>query len=108
MATKAETERSKGIDITAGAVMTVDWEIVGLQGIADRTQREEDALKSLDPVTYEIVRHRLFQAADEGRSTVTRLGADPVVHDAEEVGFFYFTASGDVALAAAGIVWHAA
>lgn len=97
-----------GIDSLAGDLLTVDWDIVRAQGIEPRTEREEAALDELDPVAHEIVRHRLFQIMDEGRSTVARLGADPVVHDAEEVGFFIFTNSGDVASAAAGIVWHAA
>lgn len=97
-----------GSDITRGNIFTVDWDIVNAQGIEPRSEWEERALQTLSPVDHEIVRHRLFQIMDEGRSTVVRLGADPVIHDAEEVGFFYFSASGDVASAAAGIVWHGA
>lgn len=61
---------------------------------------------SVDPINYELFRHALYQALDEGKQTMQRVGVSPVIRDCGEVAYAVYTAEGDLALSATGILFH--
>ena len=61
---------------------------------------------NLDPITYEILRHRLFSILQEGRYAMARVSGSPVATEAKETMTSIYTADGDVVLTAAGVFLH--
>lgn len=51
----------------------------------------------LDPITYEVVQHRLYSINEEGATTIVHASGSPVVH-AMDYNFGIFTADGDLAV----------
>lgn len=51
----------------------------------------------LDPITYEVVQHRLYSINEEGGTTIVHASGSPVVH-ATDYNFGIFTADGDLAV----------
>lgn len=51
----------------------------------------------LDPITYEVVQHRLYSINEEGATTIVHASGSPVVH-ATDYNFAIFTAEGDLAV----------
>ena len=62
--------------------------------------------KELDPVQYEIFRHRLFNILEEGRIAVSMISGSPVVVEGGETMCSFYDASGVPVLTAAGILLH--
>ena len=51
----------------------------------------------IDPITYEVVQHRLYSINEEGATTIVQASGSPVVH-ATDYNFGIFTADGDLAV----------
>lgn len=47
----------------------------------------KDAVASLDPLTYEVVRHRLWSITDEMGETLRRMSGSPIVTEANDFDF---------------------
>lgn len=47
----------------------------------------DDAIAALDPLTYEVVRHRLWSVTDEMGETLKRMSGSPIVTDANDFDF---------------------
>lgn len=47
----------------------------------------QDVIDSLDPLTYEVVRHRLWSVTDEMGETLKRMSGSPIVTDANDFDF---------------------
>lgn len=47
----------------------------------------QEAIDSLDPLTYEVVRHRLWSVTDEMGETLKRMSGSPIVTDANDFDF---------------------
>ncbi|MBI4495166.1 MAG: hydantoinase B/oxoprolinase family protein [Chloroflexi bacterium] len=60
----------------------------------------------LDPVTFEILRHRLWQVTDEMAVALSRVSGSPVTTDAGDYAVAIFTARGDVAVVGSGAPLH--
>ena len=60
----------------------------------------------LDPVQYEIFRHRLFNILEEGRIAVGMVSGSPVVVEGGETMCSFYDADGLPILAAAGVLLH--
>ena len=52
---------------------------------------------TLDPVTYEVISHRLWTINDEGSTTIVHASGSPVVH-ATDYNFAIYTPGGDLAV----------
>ena len=52
--------------------------------VHDVTQEQIDAL---DPLTYEVVRHRLWSVTDEMGEALKRMSGSPIVIDANDFDF---------------------
>lgn len=52
---------------------------------------------ALDPVTYEIIKHRLWSINDEGSTTIVHASGSPVVH-ATDYNFALYSGEGDLAV----------
>ncbi|MCW2998280.1 MAG: hydantoinase B/oxoprolinase family protein [Solirubrobacterales bacterium] len=52
---------------------------------------------TLDPVTYEVINHRLWSINDEGSTTIVHASGSPVVH-ATDYNFALYTGDGDLAM----------
>ncbi len=62
--------------------------------------------EQLDPVKYEIFRHRLFNILEEGRIAIQQVSGSPVVVEGGECMCSFYTAEGTVILTAAGLLLH--
>lgn len=62
--------------------------------------------KALDPVQYEIFRHRLFNILEEGRIAVGMVSGSPVVVEGGETMCSFYDANGVPILTAAGVLLH--
>jgi len=51
----------------------------------------------LDPVTFEVVSHRLYSINEEGATTIVHASGSPVVH-ATDYNFAIYTAAGEIAV----------
>src|SRR5581483_10951142 len=60
----------------------------------------------LDPITYQVVRHRLWAIADEMALSLIRTAGNPSIVEARDFMIGLYTAEGDVALAGWGINRH--
>lgn len=65
-----------------------------------------EAIKTIDPVKYEIFKHRLYHLLDEARETVKKLGSSTVIRDTGEIITGVYTAAGDLALCSSTIFLH--
>ncbi|QUH03782.1 hydantoinase B/oxoprolinase family protein [Saccharopolyspora erythraea] len=55
------------------------------------------ASDAIDPVTYEVIRHKLWSINTEGATTVEHVSGSPVVH-ATDYNFGIYTASGEMSI----------
>ncbi len=53
--------------------------------------------KELDPITYEVIRHRLWSINQEGSTTIMHASGSPVVH-ATDYNFGIYMPNGDIAV----------
>lgn len=60
-------------------------------------RKEPEAVGSIDPVTFEVLRHRLWSINEEGSSTLMHASGSPVVHGSD-YNFSIYTANGDIAV----------
>ncbi|HLE82401.1 MAG TPA: hydantoinase B/oxoprolinase family protein, partial [Dehalococcoidia bacterium] len=70
------------------------------------TERELQGMEGMDPVDLEIFGHKLDSIVDEGRAIIMNVGMAEGLH-AGDVGVSVFTARGDMAAMATGVVMHA-
>jgi N-methylhydantoinase B len=56
-----------------------------------------DTPHAVDPVTFEVIRHKLWSINSEGATTVEHVSGSPVVH-ATDYNFGIYTAAGEMAI----------
>jgi N-methylhydantoinase B len=61
---------------------------------------------SVDPVTYEIIRHRLWQILDEAAITLKRVSGSPITTEAQDFNVSIFRDNGDILSGGWGVFWH--
>ncbi|MDP2954767.1 MAG: hydantoinase B/oxoprolinase family protein, partial [Chloroflexota bacterium] len=62
--------------------------------------------ESLDPIKYEIFRHRLFSILEEGRATIGMVSGSPAIVEGGECMLSFYDAEGRLILCAGGILFH--
>ncbi|MBI4334336.1 MAG: hydantoinase B/oxoprolinase family protein [Chloroflexi bacterium] len=62
--------------------------------------------ENLDPVKYEMFRHRLFNVLEEGRITMARVSGSPVISEGGECMTSIYDGRGDHISTAAGLLFH--
>lgn len=60
----------------------------------------------LDPITYEVVRHRLWQINDEAGSTIRTIATSPIVVDGNDFNVGIFTREGQIAVTGPYVLTH--
>ncbi len=60
----------------------------------------------LDPITYEVVRHRLWQINDEAGSTIRTIATSPIVVDGNDFNVGIFTREGQIAVTGPYVLSH--
>jgi len=60
----------------------------------------------LDPITYEVVKHRLWQINDEQAITIRTISASPIVVEGNDFNVGIFTADGRLAVSGFGSLVH--
>ena len=63
--------------------------------------------KELDPIQFEIFRHRLFNILEEGRIAIKMVSGSPVVVEGGETMCSFHAPDGTTVLTAAGVLLHA-
>src|SRR3990172_1091194 len=64
------------------------------------------SIDSIDPVKYEIFRHRIFNILEEGRIAMRMVSGSAVVVEGGETLCSFYTSDGTPILTAAGILLH--
>jgi N-methylhydantoinase B len=70
------------------------------------TISKSDRVRALDPITYEVVKHRLWQINDEQGTTIRNLSTSPIVVEGNDFNVGLFTAEGDLAVAGPYVLSH--
>ncbi|MFH2045109.1 MAG: hydantoinase B/oxoprolinase family protein [Pseudomonadota bacterium] len=60
----------------------------------------------IDPITYEVVKHSIWQTLWEGRSTMEKVSGSVVVTEAKEVLFSLHQPNGETIVSSAGLLLH--
>ncbi len=60
-----------------------------------------------DPVTFEVLQHRLWQITKEMGITLTRVTGSPISMDAKDYAAGLFKADGDLMMISSGVLFHA-
>jgi N-methylhydantoinase B len=60
----------------------------------------------IDPITFEVVKHRLRQVNDEQGATITTISTSPIVVEGNDFNVGLFTREGDVAIAGPYVLTH--
>jgi N-methylhydantoinase B len=61
---------------------------------------------AVDPITFEVVKHRLWQINHEQGAAIKTLSSSPIVVEGNDFNVGLFTAEGDVAVAGAYVLTH--
>jgi acetophenone carboxylase len=83
-----------------------DHEVVQRLRPEPMTQAEIDAQERIDPVEFDIFKHKMHMIALEGKETTMKLGASTAMRWGD-VAFGVFTRQGDLSVCATGIYHHA-
>ncbi len=62
--------------------------------------------EDIDPITYEILKHRLFSYLQGGRHAMARVSGAPIATEAKETMCAVFDSQGDSVFSAAGVFLH--
>ena len=62
--------------------------------------------RELDPITYEVIKHKIWQILWEGREAMLHVSGSPVVSEAKECMFAIYDAQGNTISSAAGLLLH--
>lgn len=61
---------------------------------------------TLDPITFEVVKHRLWQINDEQGTTIKSISTSPIVTEGNDFNVGLFTADGDLVIAGPYVLSH--
>jgi N-methylhydantoinase B len=65
-----------------------------------------DVDSGLDPVTYEVLRHRIWQINDEQFMTISRVSGSSIATEINDFNVGITDEVGDIVIMGSGIVWH--
>lgn len=74
--------------------------------IAPDLKLHEDAAADLDPITYEVLRHRIWQINDEQFTTISRVSGSSIATEINDFNVGITDEIGDMVTIGSGIVWH--
>ena len=83
-----------------------DHEVVQRMRPEPMTPLEQSAAEKIEPLDFDIFKHKMHMIALEGKETTMKLGASTAMRWGD-VAFGIFTAQGDLAVCATGIYHHA-
>jgi N-methylhydantoinase B len=63
-------------------------------------------MPSVDPITFEIVRHRLFRVVEEAILTLKHVSGSPITNEAHDLMVSLYTADGDLLMGGVGFLHH--
>jgi N-methylhydantoinase B len=63
---------------------------------------------SVDPITFEVVRHRLVSISEEQAATLSAISGSPLVNDATDFNTGIFRANGEIVTLGKTVLYHAA
>src|ERR1041384_2581236 len=63
---------------------------------------------AVDPVTFEVVRHRLVSISEEQAATLSAISGSPLVNDATDFNTGIFRAQGEIVTLGKTVLFHAA
>lgn len=74
--------------------------------ISPKLQLHEEVADDLDPITAEVLRHRIWQINDEQFVTISRVSGSSVATEINDFNVAIMDEIGDIAIMGSGIVWH--
>jgi len=74
--------------------------------IAPELQLHDEVEADLDPITYEVLRHRIWQVNDEQFTTISRVSGSSIATEINDFNVGITDEIGDLVTIGSGIVWH--
>src|SRR5437763_9438540 len=74
--------------------------------IAPGLRLHTEITPDLDAITYEVLRHRLWQINDEQFQTISRVSGSAVATEINDFNVAITDEIGDIVTIGSGIVWH--
>src|SRR5215212_1165885 len=74
--------------------------------IAPTLELHEEVEPELDPITYEVLRHRIWQINDEQFVTISRVSGSSIATEINDFNVAITDEIGDIVTIGSGIVWH--
>jgi N-methylhydantoinase B len=71
-----------------------------------RLEDEKAAVEALDPVTYEVIRHRIQRIDEEQANAIARVSGSPVVSSAQDFNVVVADEIGNVVAVGTYVLWH--
>jgi N-methylhydantoinase B len=66
----------------------------------------EASMVSIDPITFEIIRHRLFRVVEEAILTLKHVSGSPITNEAHDLMVSLYTAEGALLMGGVGFLHH--
>ena len=63
-------------------------------------------MTNVDPITFEIVRHRLFRVVEEAIVTLKNVSGSPITNEAHDLMVSLYTAEGSLLMGGVGFLHH--
>jgi N-methylhydantoinase B len=76
--------------------------------VSDSPRVYEYARQEVDPVTFEVIRHRLLAITDEQGAALSAVSGSPLVNEATDFNTGLYRANGEVAAMGQTVIFHAA
>jgi N-methylhydantoinase B len=74
--------------------------------IAPGLKLHEETDPDLDPITFEVLRHRIWQINDEQFTTISRVSGSSIATEINDFNVGIMDEIGDMVVIGSGIVWH--
>ena len=74
--------------------------------IAPELELHEEFDPDLDAITYEVLRHRIWQINDEQFTTISRVSGSSIATEINDFNVGIMDEAGDMVVIGSGIVWH--
>jgi N-methylhydantoinase B len=74
--------------------------------IAPELELHEEVDPGLDAITYEVLRHRIWQINDEQFTTISRVSGSSIATEINDFNVGIMDEAGDMVVIGSGIVWH--
>ena len=74
--------------------------------VSPKLKLHEDVAADLDPITYEVLRHRIWQINDEQFVTISRVSGSSIATEINDFNAAIMDGIRDIVIICSGLLWH--